>query len=253
MGIHGKSSATRVHSRDRLRPLKVGELLFGTVFHCCFSCVVVEHSPVPNYSSKRMIPLPAVARLYGNQGRIMFGLLLTLGAVPADSVLAQSAWGRQSRGLRGTTGASSVVETVGSECLPEGSRRQTNSGRLVTLTKLSDEVFRQEQICLLGRPRASRFAGTPEPRPECCISVGGTMAKRTCPDLMSDRRFHCERQLDVWLPQTADVYFDWQGHCVHRQHSDYLLFSIDDKQQVADPAKEKPPSNSPTTSNRGAN
>jgi hypothetical protein len=40
-----------------------------------------------------MIPLPAVARLYGNRGRIMFGLLLTLGAVPLDSVLAQQPGG----------------------------------------------------------------------------------------------------------------------------------------------------------------
>lgn len=50
-----------------------------------------------------------------------------------------------------------------------------------------------------------------------------------------------ERQLDMWLPQSADVYFDWQGHRVHRRHSftDYMLFSIDDKQQIAEPAKEK--------------
>jgi hypothetical protein len=50
-----------------------------------------------------------------------------------------------------------------------------------------------------------------------------------------------QRQLDMWLPQSADVYFDWQGHRVHRRHtfSDYMLFSIDDKQQLGDPAKEK--------------
>ena len=50
-----------------------------------------------------------------------------------------------------------------------------------------------------------------------------------------------QRQLDMWLPQSADVYFDWQGHRVHRRHtfSDYMLFSIDDKQQIGDPAKEK--------------
>jgi tetratricopeptide (TPR) repeat protein len=50
-----------------------------------------------------------------------------------------------------------------------------------------------------------------------------------------------QRQLDMWLPRSADVYFDWQGHRVHRRHtfSDYMLFSIDDKQQIGDPAKEK--------------
>ena len=50
-----------------------------------------------------------------------------------------------------------------------------------------------------------------------------------------------ERHLDMWLPQSADVYFDWQGHRVHRRHSfsDYLLFSIDDKQQIGEPEKAK--------------
>jgi tetratricopeptide (TPR) repeat protein len=50
-----------------------------------------------------------------------------------------------------------------------------------------------------------------------------------------------ERHLDMWLPQSADVYFDWQGHRVHRRHSfsDYLLFSIDDKQQIGEPEKVK--------------
>ena len=50
-----------------------------------------------------------------------------------------------------------------------------------------------------------------------------------------------ERHLDMWLPQSADVYFDWQGHRVHRRHSfsDYLLFSVDDKQQISEPEKAK--------------
>jgi len=50
-----------------------------------------------------------------------------------------------------------------------------------------------------------------------------------------------ERHLDMWLPQSADVYFDWQGHRVHRRHSfsDYLLFSVDDKQQIGEPEKAK--------------
>jgi hypothetical protein len=50
-----------------------------------------------------------------------------------------------------------------------------------------------------------------------------------------------QRQLDMWLPQSADIYFDWLGHRVHRRHSfsNYMLFSIDDQQQIGDPAKAK--------------
>jgi hypothetical protein len=49
-----------------------------------------------------------------------------------------------------------------------------------------------------------------------------------------------EKQIDLWLPQSADVYFDWQNHRVHRRHifTNYLLFSVDDKQQIANPNKE---------------
>jgi tetratricopeptide (TPR) repeat protein len=59
-----------------------------------------------------------------------------------------------------------------------------------------------------------------------------------------------QRQLDMWLPQTADVYFDWQGHRVHRRHSfsEYMLFSVDDKQQIAAPDKQKQVAGSAATS-----
>ena len=45
------------------------------------------------------------------------------------------------------------------------------------------------------------------------------------------------RNLDMWLPQTAEVFYDWRGRRSHRRHSfkNYLLFSVDDKQQIADP------------------
>ena len=48
------------------------------------------------------------------------------------------------------------------------------------------------------------------------------------------------RNLDMWLPQTAEVFYDWRGRRSHRRHSfkNYLLFSVDDKQQIAEPKAE---------------
>ena len=45
------------------------------------------------------------------------------------------------------------------------------------------------------------------------------------------------RNLDMWLPQIAEVFYDWRGRRSHRRHSfkNYLLFSVDDKEQIADP------------------
>jgi tetratricopeptide (TPR) repeat protein len=41
----------------------------------------------------------------------------------------------------------------------------------------------------------------------------------------------------MWLPQTAEFYYDWRGHRGHRIHrfTDYLLFSVDDKQRMSAP------------------
>jgi hypothetical protein len=54
-----------------------------------------------------------------------------------------------------------------------------------------------------------------------------------------------ERKLDMWLPQSAEVYFDWRGRRIHRRHSfsKYLLFSVDDKQSISAPkaTAETPP------------
>jgi len=45
------------------------------------------------------------------------------------------------------------------------------------------------------------------------------------------------RNLDMWLPQIAEVFYDWRGRRSHRRHTfkNYLLFSVDDKQQIAEP------------------
>jgi tetratricopeptide (TPR) repeat protein len=54
-----------------------------------------------------------------------------------------------------------------------------------------------------------------------------------------------ERKVDMWLPQSAEVYSDWRGKRFHRRHSfdKYLLFSVDDKQTISAPkaAAEMPP------------
>jgi len=48
---------------------------------------------------------------------------------------------------------------------------------------------------------------------------------------------------DMWLPQSAEVYYDWKGKRVHRRHtfSDYLLFSVGDKQRISLPPSTEPP------------
>jgi tetratricopeptide (TPR) repeat protein len=57
-----------------------------------------------------------------------------------------------------------------------------------------------------------------------------------------------DRNVDMWLPQSADVYYDWRGRRIHRRHSfsQYLLFSVDDKQRITTPKTEDidPPSSS---------
>ncbi|HYL64604.1 MAG TPA: tetratricopeptide repeat protein [Candidatus Methylomirabilis sp.] len=43
--------------------------------------------------------------------------------------------------------------------------------------------------------------------------------------------------VSMWLPRSADVYYDWRGRKVHRRHSfsDYLLFGVDEKQKITLP------------------
>ena len=45
------------------------------------------------------------------------------------------------------------------------------------------------------------------------------------------------RNLDMWLPQNAEVHYDWKGRRSHRRHSfkNYLLFSVDEKQRISAP------------------
>jgi tetratricopeptide (TPR) repeat protein len=49
--------------------------------------------------------------------------------------------------------------------------------------------------------------------------------------------------VSMWLPQSAEVYFDWKGRRVHRRHSfsNYLLFAVDDKQKITVPKVDESP------------
>jgi len=45
------------------------------------------------------------------------------------------------------------------------------------------------------------------------------------------------KNVEMWLPKSAEVYADWKGRRFHRRHSfsKYMLFSVDDKQTIAAP------------------
>ena len=49
-----------------------------------------------------------------------------------------------------------------------------------------------------------------------------------------------KRDVEMWLPQSADLYSDWRGKRMHRRHSfsNYLLFSVDEKQRISEPKTE---------------
>lgn len=59
-------------------------------------------------------------------------------------------------------------------------------------------------------------------------------------------------KISMWLPQSADVYYDWRGRRIHRRHSfsQYLLFGVDEKQKIStpkvdDPVADSGPNNTP--------
>jgi len=57
-----------------------------------------------------------------------------------------------------------------------------------------------------------------------------------------------EGNVDMWLPQSAELYYDWRGRRSHRRHSfsNYLLFSVGDKQRISAPKMvDELPSNQP--------
>ena len=52
------------------------------------------------------------------------------------------------------------------------------------------------------------------------------------------------RDVEMWLPQSAELYCDWKGKRMHRRHSfsNFMLFSVDEKQRISEPlsGNEKP-------------
>jgi tetratricopeptide (TPR) repeat protein len=55
--------------------------------------------------------------------------------------------------------------------------------------------------------------------------------------------------VSMWLPQSADVYYDWKGRRVHRRHSfsNYLLFGVEDKQKITVPKADEAPAAAPSS------
>ncbi len=54
------------------------------------------------------------------------------------------------------------------------------------------------------------------------------------------------RNVQLWLPAVSDIYFDFRGVRIHRRHSftDFLLFSIEDKQKIESPRELTTPAES---------
>ena len=54
------------------------------------------------------------------------------------------------------------------------------------------------------------------------------------------------RNVQLWLPAVSDIYFDFRGVRIHRRHSftDFLLFSIEDKQKIESPRELTAPADS---------
>jgi gamma-glutamylcyclotransferase (GGCT)/AIG2-like uncharacterized protein YtfP len=54
--------------------------------------------------------------------------------------------------------------------------------------------------------------------------------------------------VDMWLPQSAEVYYDWRGRRSHRRHSfsNYLLFSVGDRQHISVPKVDDETSSGPS-------
>lgn len=48
------------------------------------------------------------------------------------------------------------------------------------------------------------------------------------------------RDVEMWLPRSAEVYSDWRGKRMHRRHSfsNYILFSVDEKERISEPKTE---------------
>jgi tetratricopeptide (TPR) repeat protein len=59
--------------------------------------------------------------------------------------------------------------------------------------------------------------------------------------------------VNLWLPRSAEVHFDWRGQRVHRRHSfdNYLLFSVDENERIGKPKGVNAPANPDTSDAAG--
>jgi hypothetical protein len=64
-----------------------------------------------------------------------------------------------------------------------------------------------------------------------------------------------ENDVEMWLPQSAELYYDWKGRRSHRRHgfSNYLLFSVEDKQHISVPKIEDEPASNQATKGKKSN
>jgi len=49
------------------------------------------------------------------------------------------------------------------------------------------------------------------------------------------------QNVEMWLPQSAELYSDWKGRRIHRRHSfsNYILCSVDEKQSISEPNRKR--------------
>jgi len=49
------------------------------------------------------------------------------------------------------------------------------------------------------------------------------------------------RDVEMWLPQSAELYSDWRGKRVHRRYSfsNYILCSVDEKPSISEPNRKR--------------
>ena len=113
------------------------------------------------------------------------------------------------------------------------------------------------------RDRAYRFGGESYPvalKGRAWIAVDSYQIVRLETDLVAPRpeirlvadrtaieygAVHFRQQnVDMWLPRTAEVFYDVKKQRIHRRHSfsSYMLFSVDDKQRISAPKTEQVPS-----------
>ena len=59
------------------------------------------------------------------------------------------------------------------------------------------------------------------------------------------------KNTSLWLPKTAEIYFDFRKHRYYRRHSfdHYMLYSVDSEEKRKEPAS-KPATTSPSKDNK---